>query len=174
MSRKVFPSMRTRLVSRCGLPVQCVVSRSVNLSACDQMLKYGSTATRGTAGGANFPGTLSRGFNEAAEAKSARENVKTNAATSFMVPLYPAEGPAATTLWWKWSRCDHSARVQRAAATDRQSRPHDSSRHWTRRDSSQRDEFHLTFTAHRVRIDSPLIRYRQASSPPRGRRSSVR
>ena len=51
MTRKVFPSIRTRLVSRCGLPVQWVVSASVNLSAGDQMLKYGSHATNGTEGG---------------------------------------------------------------------------------------------------------------------------
>ena len=53
ISRKTFPSIRTRLVSRCALPVQCIVSASASLSAGDQMLKYGSHATSGTAGGRN-------------------------------------------------------------------------------------------------------------------------
>ena len=35
--------MRTRLVSRLGASVQCIVAASVSLSAGDQMLKYGST-----------------------------------------------------------------------------------------------------------------------------------
>src|SRR5262245_33014461 len=55
MRRKAFPSIRTRLVNRCGAPVQWVVPVSVNLSAGDQMLKYGSHATSGTEGGRKFP-----------------------------------------------------------------------------------------------------------------------
>src|SRR2546425_3102632 len=51
MMRNPFPSIRTKLVSRCGLPVQWTVSASVSLSAGDQMLKYGSHVTSGTAGG---------------------------------------------------------------------------------------------------------------------------
>ena len=51
ITRNALPSIRTRLVRRCGLPVQCVVSASVSLSPGDQMLKYGSCATSGTAGG---------------------------------------------------------------------------------------------------------------------------
>src|SRR5438552_18721298 len=51
ITRNPLPSIRTKLVSRCGLPVQWTVSASVSLSAGDQMLKYGSHATSGTAGG---------------------------------------------------------------------------------------------------------------------------
>src|SRR6266536_3439608 len=53
IKRKGLPSIRTMLVRRCARPVQWVVFTSVNLSACDQMLKYGSQATSGTAGGRN-------------------------------------------------------------------------------------------------------------------------
>jgi hypothetical protein len=53
MSRKALPSIRTKLVKRCCLPVQWVVSTSVSLSPGDQMLKYGSQATNGTDGGRN-------------------------------------------------------------------------------------------------------------------------
>ena len=51
MMRNAWPSMRTREVSGCGFPVQCRVGPPVNSSFADQMLKYGSHVTSGTAGG---------------------------------------------------------------------------------------------------------------------------
>src|ERR1035438_1775538 len=51
MTRKFFPSIFTNPVNCRALPVQCVVSASVSLSAGDQRLKYGSQATSGTDGG---------------------------------------------------------------------------------------------------------------------------
>src|SRR2546423_8653467 len=53
INRNGFPSMRTMLVNRWARPVQWVVLTSVSLSAWDQILKYGSHATSGTAGGRN-------------------------------------------------------------------------------------------------------------------------
>src|SRR5690242_15660895 len=46
-----LPSMRTRLRSVWGRPVQCLVSASVRASLNDQTLRYGSHVTSGTAGG---------------------------------------------------------------------------------------------------------------------------
>jgi hypothetical protein len=43
--------MRTSRDRLFGFPVQWIVPVSVNRSAADQMLKYGSWATSGTAGG---------------------------------------------------------------------------------------------------------------------------
>lgn len=51
MTRNVLPSMRARAVSVFGLPVQWRVPSAFRRSAIDQMLKYGSCATSGTAGG---------------------------------------------------------------------------------------------------------------------------
>ena len=49
--RYVLPSMLAVPVRAFRPPVQCTVSASVSRSAGDQMLKYGSCATRGTEGG---------------------------------------------------------------------------------------------------------------------------
>src|SRR5436305_13883051 len=46
--------MRISAVKMFGFPVQCVVALSVKRSAADQMLKYGSWATSGTAGGRRY------------------------------------------------------------------------------------------------------------------------
>ena len=46
--------------------------------------------------------------------------------------------------WWQWSRCDHSARVQRAASLPGPNPAGIPARRSTRPDSSQRDEFHLS------------------------------
>src|SRR5579864_4831395 len=51
ITRTVSPSIRISDVSGCARPVQCTVAASVSRSAGDQMEKYGSEATRGTAGG---------------------------------------------------------------------------------------------------------------------------
>ena len=61
MTRYALPSMRTKLVSRCARPVQCVVSTSFNLSPGDQMLKYGSHTTIGVEGGTSLVPSLRRG-----------------------------------------------------------------------------------------------------------------
>src|SRR5712691_10468427 len=45
----------------CARPVQCTVAASVSLSAGDQMEKYGSCATSGTAGGRNTDGVACAG-----------------------------------------------------------------------------------------------------------------
>src|ERR1035441_7983603 len=57
--------MRTSADKLLGLPVQWVVPASVRRSAADQMLKYGSWATSGTAGG----GMGARGCAKGANAK---------------------------------------------------------------------------------------------------------
>ena len=56
ISRKVFPSTRTRLTNECSRCVQWRVGASVKLSDSDQMLRYGLKVTNGTAGGRNGVG----------------------------------------------------------------------------------------------------------------------
>src|SRR4051812_48955524 len=51
LTRYVRLSTPIRLASGIGALVQCRVTSSVRRSAVDQTLKYGSCATRGTAGG---------------------------------------------------------------------------------------------------------------------------
>jgi hypothetical protein len=57
MSRYALPSIRTKLTNGCARRVQWRVTSSVSRSDMDQMLKYGSLVTKGTAGGRNakFP-----------------------------------------------------------------------------------------------------------------------
>src|ERR1041385_3324980 len=87
--------MFIQLVSRCRFPVQCTVSASVNLSAGDQMLKYGSHATSGTDGGRKVGG--------GSAAPSARATkVKKNKRSCFMLRrrcrMVPAGIPISTDL----------------------------------------------------------------------------
>src|SRR5690242_14582759 len=56
--RYVFPSIRTKPCIDCTVPVQWRVGPSVSLSFIDQMLKYGSCAINGTAGGRIAPGRM--------------------------------------------------------------------------------------------------------------------
>ena len=100
MMRYGFPSIRTMLHMALIAPVQCRGQSSVNLSAGDQMLKYGSWTTSGTAGGRNVFASSASRFAETATMQQMPPNKENKRACFFMERILDALGQVSGGLFW--------------------------------------------------------------------------